>query len=132
MQRPTKARVNGLSGEAITRSRIPGLLVPTHPRDGSRPSALTDFFDHALVSPVLTAHPTEVRRQSTRLRELEIADLLDERDRAVDPAELAANEEKLRCAVLILWRTNLLRQTKLKVVDEVVERPLLLRPHVLP
>jgi phosphoenolpyruvate carboxylase len=87
---------------------------------GIEPSALADFFDHALVSPVLTAHPTEVRRQSTRLRELEIADLLDERDRAVDPAELAANEEKLRCAILILWRTNLLRQTKLKVVDEVL------------
>ena len=88
---------------------------------GVDPSALIDFFDHALVSPVLTAHPTEVRRQSTRLRELEIADLLDERDRSVDPAELAANEEKLRCAILILWRTNLLRQTKLKVVDEVFD-----------
>src|SRR6201999_1821727 len=44
----------------------------------------------------------------------------DERDRAVDPNDLAANEEKLRCAILILWRTNLLRQTKLKVVDEVL------------
>ena len=71
------------------------------------------------MSPVLTAHPTEVRRQSTRTRELEIAELLDERDRAVDPAELALIEEKLRCAVLILWRTNMLRQTRLKVIDEV-------------
>jgi phosphoenolpyruvate carboxylase len=86
---------------------------------GVEPKALEKFFDHALVSPVLTAHPTEVRRQSTRTRELEIAELLDERDRAVDPAELAAIEEKLRCAILILWRTNMLRQTRLKVIDEV-------------
>ena len=86
---------------------------------GVAPEALGDFFDRALVSPVLTAHPTEVRRKSTLTREIEIAELLDERDRAVDPAELAANEEKLRRAVLILWRTNLLRQMKLKVIDEV-------------
>ena len=33
--------------------------------------------------------------------------------------ELALNEERLRRAVLVLWRTNLLRQTKLKVIDEV-------------
>src|SRR5271156_5774678 len=86
---------------------------------GVEPKALETFFDHALVSPVLTAHPTEVRRQSTRTRELEIAELLDERDRAGDPAELAAIEERLRCAILILWRTNMLRQTRLKVIDEV-------------
>ena len=67
----------------------------------------------------MTAHPTEVRRKSTLTRELEIAELLDERERIVEPAELAANEERLRRAVLILWRTNLLRQTKLKVIDEV-------------
>ena len=43
--------------------------------------ALRDFFDRALVSPVLTAHPTEVRRKSTLTRELEIAALLDARER---------------------------------------------------
>ena len=35
-------------------------------------------------------------------------------------AELAHNEEQLRRAVLILWRTNMLRQTRLTVIDEVV------------
>ena len=87
---------------------------------GVEPQALGDFFDRALVSPVLTAHPTEVRRKSTLTRELEIAELLDERERvAGDEAELALNEEKLRRAVLILWRTNMLRQTRLTVIDEV-------------
>jgi phosphoenolpyruvate carboxylase len=87
---------------------------------GIEPERLGAFFDSALVSPVLTAHPSEVRRKSTLIRELEIAELLDERDRAhADAAELALNEEKLRRAVLILWRTNMLRQTRLKVIDEV-------------
>ncbi len=83
-------------------------------------TALGAFFERALVSPVLTAHPTEVRRKSTLTRELEIAALLDARERAKgDEAELSRNEEQLRSAVLILWRTNLLRQTRLTVVDEV-------------
>src|SRR3954467_13866303 len=38
---------------------------------------LRRFFKGALVSPVLTAHPTEVRRKSTMDREMEIAELLD-------------------------------------------------------
>ncbi|HXZ17121.1 MAG TPA: phosphoenolpyruvate carboxylase [Roseiarcus sp.] len=87
---------------------------------GVGPEALRAVFDRARLSPVLTAHPTEVRRKSTLMRELEIAGLLDERDRAHrDPAELAANEEKLRRAVLILWRTDMLRQKRLLVIDEV-------------
>ena len=87
---------------------------------GVEPATLNAFFDSALVSPVLTAHPTEVRRKSTLTRELEIAKLLDERDRAEgDPSALALNEERLRRAILILWRTSMLRQTRLKVIDEV-------------
>src|SRR5215472_2927986 len=38
---------------------------------------LKKFFGTALVSPVLTAHPTEVRRKSTMDREMEVAKLLD-------------------------------------------------------
>src|SRR5260370_7237134 len=37
---------------------------------------LRRFFAEAQVSPVLTAHPTEVRRKSTMDREMEIAALL--------------------------------------------------------
>jgi phosphoenolpyruvate carboxylase len=112
-------RAHAIAGSAPR----PGSLASSFQRTremGVAPEALENFFDTALVSPVLTAHPTEVRRQSTRLRELEIADLLDKRDRTADPAELALIEEELRRTILILWRTNLLRQTKLKVVDEVM------------
>ncbi|HXE25635.1 MAG TPA: phosphoenolpyruvate carboxylase [Roseiarcus sp.] len=100
----------------------PGSLAYAFQRTGEmgvEPTALSRFFDSALVSPVLTAHPTEVRRKSTLTRELEIAQLLDERERLADPSELEANEERLRRVVLVLWRTNMLRQTRLKVIDEV-------------
>ena len=49
------------------------------------------FFASALVGPVLTAHPTEVRRKSTIDREMEIAELLDRRERVqLTPEERAA------------------------------------------
>jgi phosphoenolpyruvate carboxylase len=82
--------------------------------------ALRQFFGTALVSPVLTAHPTEVRRKSTIDREMEIAALLDRRERMhLTTEEFEASEEQLRRAVLTLWQTNLLRRTKLTVLDEV-------------
>jgi phosphoenolpyruvate carboxylase len=83
-------------------------------------SKLEGFFTHALICPVLTAHPTEVRRKSTIDREMEVAHLLAERDGfRLTPEETAASEEALRCAVLTLWQTSMLRETRLKVVDEV-------------
>jgi phosphoenolpyruvate carboxylase len=81
---------------------------------------LRKFFGTALVSPVLTAHPTEVRRKSTMDREMEIAGLLDRRERMqLTAEEQQASDEQLRRAVLTLWQTNLLRRTKLNVLDEV-------------
>src|SRR4051794_14945980 len=81
---------------------------------------LRQFFGQAQVSPVLTAHPTEVRRKSTIDREMEIAALLDRRERVqLTSDEVDASDEQLRRAVLTLWQTNLLRRTKLTVLDEV-------------
>ena len=81
---------------------------------------LRRFFDEALVSPVLTAHPTEVRRKSTIDREMEIAALLDRAERTrLTADETRESEEQLRREVLTLWQTNLLRRTKLTVLDEV-------------
>jgi phosphoenolpyruvate carboxylase len=84
------------------------------------------------VSPVLTAHPTEVQRQSILDAERDIAHLLTERDAikaraaavnaakdALSPKELAANELQMRARVMQLWQTRLLRFTKLTVADEI-------------
>jgi phosphoenolpyruvate carboxylase len=82
--------------------------------------ALQKFFDKAVVEPVLTAHPSEVRRKSIRDRQLAIARLLDQRDRIrLTPAELKASEETLRRSLLILWQTSELRSVRLTVRDEI-------------
>jgi phosphoenolpyruvate carboxylase len=108
-------------------------LVASAPRQGSMahalararmaaisPSRLAEFFATANVVPVLTAHPTEVRRKSMIDREMEIAGLLAERDVILrSPEERARNEEGLRRAVLTLWQTHLLRGNRLAVLDEV-------------
>ena len=116
-------------------ARLARLRLPAHAaRRASSRAALGAFFDRALVSPVLTAHPTEVRRKSTldpRARDRRTARRA--RPRRRDPAELdARSRSKLRRAVLILWRTNMLRQTRLKVIDEVANGLSYLRLHVLP
>src|SRR4029077_11226543 len=104
-------------------SSHPGTLALTlsHARGAGFSAAdLRRFFANALVSPVLTAHPTEVRRKSTIDREMEIAALLDRRERVqLTQEEIEASDEQLRRAVLTLWQTNLLRRTKLTVLDEV-------------
>jgi phosphoenolpyruvate carboxylase len=104
-------------------ARGPGTLALTlsHAREAGISAAdLRRLLAGAVVSPVLTAHPTEVRRKSTIDREMEIAELLDRRERVqLTPEELAASDEALRREVLTLWQTNLLRRTKLTVLDEV-------------
>src|SRR5947199_3312202 len=101
----------------------PSLLTQTlsHAKAaGFSAAELRGFFRDAQVSPVLTAHPTEVRRKSTMDREMEIAALLDRRERVqMTPEEVEAADEQLRREVLTLWQTNLLRRTKLTVLDEV-------------
>jgi len=87
---------------------------------------------HSFISPVLTAHPTEVQRKSILDAERDIAKLLSARDDirlhsaaspggkdALTPRELATNEAHIRARVMQLWQTRLLRYSKLTVADEV-------------
>ena len=87
---------------------------------GIAPQTVRQVLDIALVSPVLTAHPTEVSRKSILQCQHEIAGLLDKRDRmALTPEETEEADLALRCAVLTLWRTRMLRPNRLAVVDEI-------------
>ena len=99
---------------------------------GIAPKTILDTLARSFVSPVLTAHPTEVQRKSILDAERGIAQLLTARDSikalglavssakdALTPRELAANEAQLRARVMQLWQTRLLRFSKLTVVDEI-------------
>ena len=81
---------------------------------------IEEFFEQALISPVLTAHPTEVQRKSILDCQMEISRLLTERDRIrLTSEEQAQNEEDLRRVVLTLWQTRSLRELRLTVDDEI-------------
>lgn len=100
----------GTIAVALQRARAAGVPIV----------AIRDTLARALVAPVLTAHPTEVRRKSILDREVEIARLLTERDRKdMTPRELAENDEAILRAVLTLWHTSLLRHDRPTVIDEV-------------
>ena len=99
---------------------------------GIAPKVIAQTLASSYVSPVLTAHPTEVQRKSILDAERDIAQLLTARDDiktqallyaaskdALTPRELAANEALLRARVMQLWQTRLLRFSKLTVADEI-------------
>ncbi|MCC6241728.1 MAG: phosphoenolpyruvate carboxylase [Gemmatimonadaceae bacterium] len=87
---------------------------------GNSAERLHAFFTNALVVPVLTAHPTEVQRQSIQHALLDIADLLGQRDRTVQtPEERRALDAELAQLVMTLWHTRMVRPSRLRVIDEV-------------
>jgi phosphoenolpyruvate carboxylase len=99
---------------------------------GISPKTIAHTLTQSYVSPVLTAHPTEVQRKSILDAERDIAQLLAARDEirlraiaftgrkdALSPRELAINEAQMRARVMQLWQTRLLRFTKLTVADEI-------------
>ena len=96
-------------------------LAVERAREANLPiSRLEAFFANALICPVLTAHPTEVQRKSILDLQMEIAQLLTERDRVrLTPQERSRNEDNLRRAVLTLWQTRVLRELRLTVNDEI-------------
>jgi phosphoenolpyruvate carboxylase len=84
-----------------------------------RAADIVETLRHAYISPVLTAHPTEVQRKSLLDAERAIAELVAERDTLAMPRDLARNEATLRARVTQLWQTRMLRYTKLTVADEI-------------
>jgi len=87
-------------------------------RAGIPSEAVFDMLKTSLVSPVLTAHPTEVQRRSILDATSSIERLLEERNR-MSGLELKRNEALLRARVVQLWQTRLLRATHLTVPDEI-------------
>ena len=74
---------------------------------------------HAYISPVLTAHPTEVQRKSILDAERAIAELVERRDALRSNPDRADNEALLRARVTQLWQTRMLRTARLTVSDEI-------------
>ncbi|MCV7105863.1 phosphoenolpyruvate carboxylase [Mycolicibacterium chitae] len=70
----------------------------------------------ALVSPVITAHPTETRRRTVFDTQHRITELMRQRATGDGSAEI---ESELRRQILTMWQTALIRLSRLKISDEI-------------
>ena len=104
-----------LKGEGIGRDQVIALL------------------ENALIAPVLTAHPTEVRRKSMIDHRNTIAELMVLKDRGLDET---VDGDRIDDAILrqiaLLWQTRVLRRERLYVADEVETALSYLRDVFLP
>ena len=74
----------------------------------------------ALLAPVITAHPTEVRRKSIQDREAALAALLQAHDRrGLRASEARRLEAAMKREIRTLWQTRMLRPVRLQVADEI-------------
>ncbi|AIT07290.1 phosphoenolpyruvate carboxylase [Sphingomonas taxi] len=91
-----------LAGEGIGRDQVQQLLA------------------HALIVPVLTAHPTEVRRKSMIDHRNRIAQLMALKDMGRDETPDGDRvDDAITRQIALLWQTRVLRRERLYVTDEV-------------
>ncbi|MEO7360836.1 MAG: phosphoenolpyruvate carboxylase, partial [Gemmatimonadaceae bacterium] len=112
-----RRRAHDIAGDRPTRGTVAHAMLAIAPRDSE---ALLEFFATASISPVLTAHPTEVQRQSIQRAMQAIAALLDRQERVErTPMERDEDDRELAQLVLTLWNTRMVRASRLQVIDEV-------------
>ncbi len=92
-----------------------------------------ELLDHALIVPVLTAHPTEVMRKSMLDHRARIAELMLQRDAgATETAGGDLIEQAILRQIALLWQTRPLRRERMLVRDEVEIALAYLRDVFLP
>jgi phosphoenolpyruvate carboxylase len=116
--RNRRRRIHELAGSEAPQGSLQASLSALDAA-GMDAKQLRQFFDHALIVPVLTAHPTEVQRKSILDAEHDIARLLADRDEPHTAREHKRTLEGLRARVTTLWQTRMLRSSKLTVADEI-------------
>lgn len=106
--------------------------LPALAKAGVGPAEVVDLLTGALIAPVLTAHPSEVRRKSVIDRQSAIAQALDRSDQAGASGDDAALERELVRQMSIFWRTRLLRPARIAVADEIETTVSFLERSLLP
>ena len=83
-------------------------------------ATVADALTGALVSPVITAHPTETRRRTIFDTQHRITELMRLRMHGHTHTEDGRDiERELRRHILTLWQTALIRLSRLKIQDEI-------------
>jgi phosphoenolpyruvate carboxylase len=101
------------------RGSLRGTLRRLRESGATRAQAL-DFLSQISITPVFTAHPTEVARRSVMFKRRRISELLEQLDAIpVAPAEMAALENDLLAEITALWQTDDVRTVRPTVRDEI-------------
>ena len=88
--------------------------------EGVPDASIAELLKGALIAPVLTAHPTEVRRKSMIDHKNRIAELMALKDagRSETPDGDLVDDAITR-QIALLWQTRVLRRERLYVTDEI-------------
>jgi phosphoenolpyruvate carboxylase len=93
---------------------------------------IADALANLNVEPVLTAHPTEVRRRAVVEREAELSRLMALRRHHLPPDLDRKIRDDLFREVALLWRTRLHRPERITVSDEIRNALSVVRLSILP
>ena len=103
---------------AATRAGTVAHAIETLQANGVGTRRMLSLLSDACLMPVLTAHPTEVRRKSILDAERAIADLIEARETSPE-MQRAGIDDQLLASIETLWQTRMLRPAKLTVYDEI-------------
>jgi phosphoenolpyruvate carboxylase len=119
IHRERRRAVHVAAGEAPSDSTLAATYHKLD-RAGLHAETVAEALRGALVSPVITAHPTETRRRTVFDTQNHITRLMRLRLHGQDQTEDGrAIETELRREILTLWQTALIRLSRLKIQDEI-------------
>ncbi|QTH20020.1 phosphoenolpyruvate carboxylase [Rhizorhabdus wittichii] len=102
-------------------------------KEGISRAKVVEMLDRALIVPVLTAHPTEVRRKSMIDHRNKIAELMTLKDIGrTETVDGDLIDQAIYRQIALLWQTRPLRRERLYVADEVETALAYLRDIFLP
>src|SRR3954467_11707282 len=119
IHRERRRAIRVAAGEPPQASSLPAtyLKLDTAELDSA---TVAETLTGALVSPVITAHPTETRRRTVFDTQHRITELMRLRSAAhTHTADGLDIETELRRNILTLWQTALIRLSRLKIQDEI-------------
>ena len=119
IHRERRRAVHVASGEPPQKSSLAATYLKLDAADLDA-ATVADALTGALVSPVITAHPTETRRRTVFDTQHRITELMRLRAGGqTHTADGGTIEFELRRQILMLWQTALIRLSRLKIQDEI-------------
>ncbi|WP_298402725.1 phosphoenolpyruvate carboxylase [uncultured Chloroflexus sp.] len=122
VERLRSLRVRDLRNAPAPRTESIADAIGLLKRHGVPADAIQAWLDHALIMPVLTAHPTESRRRTILIKLRRIFDTLIDLtfgERLVLPSDRQAALVRIEREIVGLWQSDDVRHRRPSVLDEV-------------